>query len=303
MFLIGSEVSLTILGVVSYHRGGGVMVDAVSDSYDEKTRVKSTTIKLTSLDKPVMIHIEGSMGDVRLSFSPDAAEDTDTPPYFALVEVTLPDFEDAEVFGNTFDLFATELSAATGESVWLNTYGGSSNERLNGVTATSVGGFIMVDDAKSGDGTFVASAIGYDNSYVMKLDAAGNVAWVSALKSSEYNEAERVIELADRYIVLGNSNSTDFDFKDLNKGSSDVYVAQFDKQGNRLALDVIGGSAGDYAAQITAVNDYQVNVFMYDESTDGDFAKRPQGGNDAMLLTYDWREKPVDTSALEAAIE
>lgn len=68
MFLIGSEVSLTILGVVSYHRGGGVMVDAVSDSYDEKTRVKSTTIKLTSLDKPVMIHIEGSMGDVRLSF-------------------------------------------------------------------------------------------------------------------------------------------------------------------------------------------------------------------------------------------
>ena len=250
MFLIGSEVSLTILGVVSYHRGGGVMVDAVSDSYDEKTRVKSTTIKLTSLDKPVMIHIEGSMGDVRLSFSPDAAEDTDTPPYFALVEVTLPDFEDAEVFGNTFDLFATELSAATGESVWLNTYGGSSNERLNGVTATSDGGFIMVDNAKSGDGTFVASAIGYDNSYVMKLDAAGNVAWVSALKSSEYNEAERVIELADRYIVLGNSNSTDFDFKDLNKGSSDVYVAQFDKQGNRLALDVIGGSAGDYAAQI-----------------------------------------------------
>lgn len=194
--------SLTILGVVSYHRGGGVMVDAVSDSYDEKTRVKSTTIKLTSLDKPVMIHIEASMGDVRLSFSPDAAEDTDTPPYFALVEVTLPDFEDAEVFGNTFDLFATELSAATGESVWLNTYGGSSNERLNGVTATSD-----------------------------------------------------------------------------------------------------GGSAGDYAAQITAVNDYQVNVFMYDESTDGDFAKRPQGGNDAMLLTYDWREKPVDTSALEAAIE
>lgn len=177
--------SLTILGVVSYDRGGGVMVDAVSDSYDEKTRVKSTTIKLTSLDKPVMIHIEGSMGDVRLSFSPDAAEDTDTPPYFAPVEVTLPDF----------------------------------------------------------------------------------------------------------------------DFKDLNKGSSDVYVVQFDKQGNRLAFDVIGGSAGDYAAQITAVNDYQVNVFVYDESTDGDFAKRPQGGNDAMLLTCDWREKPVDTSALEAAIE
>lgn len=532
--IMGSEVSPTILGAVSYDRGDSVMVNALSDSYDEKTRVKSTTIKLTSLDTPVMIHIDGSMGDVRLSFTPDAAVNTDTPPYFAPVEVTLPDFEyawkaqfggtsedyaadttvlangnllavgqtysqdgdfdglqrgpacafvqerdaagnvvrtfelggmengyssyaasvdaqadggfvlcggytsstgvpagdfasldaegavfgqtdsyvaryavdgslmwmtglsgsghdqakqvkatadggcvvlfetsshdgdfegdanrgvfnlvvvkysadgkaewqrtiggrnlessdfgldvlangnyvvggikssynadfeDAEVFGNTFDLFATELSAQTGESVWLKTYGGSSNEYLNGVTATSDGGFIMVGDTKSGDGTFAASATGYDNSYVMKLDAAGNVEWVSALKSSEYNEAERVVELADRYIVLGNSNGTDFDFKDLNKGSSDVYVAQFDKQGKRLALDVIGGSAGDCAAQITAVNDYQVNVFMYGESTDGDFAERPQGGNDAMLLTYDWREKPVDTSALEAAIE
>lgn len=532
--IMGSEVSPTILGAVSYDRGDSVMVNALSDSYDEKTRVKSTTIKLTSLDTPVMIHIDGSMGDVRLSFTPDAAVNTDTPPYFAPVEVTLPDFEyawkaqfggtsedyaadttvlangnllavgqtysqdgdfgglqrgpacafvqerdaagnvvrtfelggmengyssyaasvdaqadggfvlcggytsstgvpagdfasldvegavfgqtdsyvaryavdgslmwmtglsgsgheqakqvkatadggcvvlfetsshdgdfegdanrgvfnlvvvkysadgkaewqrtiggrnlessdfgldvlangnyvvggikssynadfeDAEVFGNTFDLFATELSAQTGESVWLKTYGGSSNEYLNGVTATSDGGFIMVGDTKSGDGTFAASATGYDNSYVMKLDAAGNVEWVSALKSSEYNEAERVVELADRYIVLGNSNGTDFDFKDLNKGSSDVYVAQFDKRGKRLALDVIGGSAGDCAAQITAVNDYQVNVFMYGESTDGDFAERPQGGNDAMLLTYDWREKPVDTSALEAAIE
>ena len=532
--IMGSEVSPTILGAVSYDRGDGVMVDALSDSYDEKTRVKSTTIKLTSLDKPVAIHIEGSMGDVRLSFTPDAAADTDTPPYFEPVEVTLPDFEctwkatfggtsedyaadttvlasgnllavgqtysqdgdfdglqrgpscafvqerdaagevvrtfelggmengyssyaasvdaladggfmlcggytsttgtpagdfasldmegavfgqtdsyvaryaadgslvwmrglsgsghdqakqvratadggcialfetsshdgdmegdanrgvfnlmvvkydaegavqwrrtiggtnlessdfgldvlangnyvvggikssyshdfeDAEYFGNTFDLFATEISAQTGESVWLRTYGGSSNEYLNAVTATSDGGFIMVGDTKSGDGTFAASATGYDNSYVMKLGATGAVEWVSALKSSEYNEAERVVELADRYIVLGNTSGTDFDFKNLNKGSSDAYVAQFDKQGDRLALDVIGGSAADYAAQITAVNDYQVNVFMYGESADGDFAERPQGANDVMLLTYDWREKPVDTSALEAAIE
>lgn len=532
--IMGSEVNPTILGAVTYDRGDGVMVDALSDSYDEKTRVKSTTIKLTSLDKPVMIHIEGSMGDVRLSFTPGAAVDTETPPYFEPVEVTLPDFEytwkaqfggtsedypadttvlangnllavgqtysqdgdfdglqrgpacafvqerdaqgrevrtfelgglengfvsyaasvdaladggfvlcggytsstgvptgdfaslnvegavfgqtdsyvarfdaegdmvwmrglsgsghdqakqvratadggcvalfetsshdgdlegdanrgvfnlvvvkysadgkaewqrtiggrslessdfgldvlangnyvvgginsshsydfeDADYFGNTFDLFATELSAQTGESVWLRTYGGSSNEYLNGVTATSDGGFIMVGSTKSGDGTFAASTTGYDNSYVMKLDATGNVEWVSSLKSSESNEAERVVELADRYVVLGNSNGVDFDFKDLNKGSSDVYVAQFDKQGNRLALDVIGGSAGDYAAQITAVNDYQVNVFMYGESSDGDFAEHPQGGNDALLLTYDWREKPVDTSALEETVE
>ena len=531
--IMGSEVSPTILGAVSYDRGDGVMVDAVSDSYDEKTRVKSSTIRLTSLDKPVMIHIEGFMGDVRLSFDAKGAVETETPPYFAPVEVTLPDFDytwkdmlggtnddyaadstmlsngnllvagqtysqdgdfdglqrgpacafvqerdahgnvvrtfelggmengysayaasvdatadggfvlcggytspdgvpagdfaslnvegavfgqtdsyvarynaagellwmtdlsgsghdqakrvratadggcvalfetsshdgdlagdanrgifnlvvvkydadgvaqwqrtiggtnlessdfgldvladgkyvvagikssynydfaDAAIYGNTFDLFATKLSAQTGESVWLNTYGGSSNEYLNGVTATSDGGFIMVGDTKSGDGTFASSATGYDNSYVMKLNAAGNVEWTSMLKSSEYNEAERVAELADRYVVLGNSNGTDFDFKGLNKGSSDVYVAQFDKAGNRLTLDVIGGSSADSAAQITAVNDYQLNVLLHGKSNDGDFALRPQGGDDVMLLTYDWRQAPVVADKLEQAI-
>ena len=527
--IMGSEVTPSFLGDVTYDRGDGVMVDALSDSYDPSTRVKTTTIQVKSLDKPIHIHIDNAMGDVRLSFDPANARVTDTPPYFAPVEVTLPDFPytwkttfggssaeyaadstvladgtlatvgqtysfdgdveglqrgpsnayvnirdaagnslktielgglennytayaasvdattdggfylcggfttadgtpkgdfasldrdgavfgqtdafvtrfsadgtvawmrgltgsghdqakavkatldggcvalfetsshdgdltdlnrgifnlvvvkydasgntewtrtiggrnlessdfgidilangnyvvagikssctedfaDAPYYGNTFDLFATEISAADGTSVWLNTYGGESNEYFNGVTATSDGGFIMLGKTKSSTDTF-AGFSGYENSYIMKLGATGQVEWVDGLKSSGSNESERAVELDDRYVVIGNSNGTDFDFKDLNKGSSDVYVAQYDKAGKRLSLDVVGGSAGDYAAQITAVNGYQLNLLMYGDSNDGDFAGLSKGDSDTLLLTYDWREAAGDPSALAA---
>ena len=185
--------------------------------------------------------------------------------------------------------------------MWLNTYGGESNEYFNGVTATSDGGFIMLGKTKSSTDTF-AGFSGYENSYIMKLGATGQVEWVDGLKSSESNESERAVELDDRYVVIGNSNGTDFDFKDLNKGSSDVYVAQYDKAGKRLSLDVVGGSAGDYAAQITAVNGYQLNLLMYGDSNDGDFAGLSKGDSDALLLTYDWREAAGDPSALAALV-
>ena len=79
-------------------------------------------------------------------------------------------------------------------------------------------------------------------------------------------------------------------------------MAQYDKAGKRLSLDVVGGSAGDYAAQITAVNGYQLNLLMYGDSNDGDFAGLSKGDSDALLLTYDWREAAGDPSALAALV-
>ena len=69
-----------------------------------------------------------------------------------------------------------------------------------------------------------------------------------------------------------------------------------------MSLDVVGGSAGDYAAQITAVNGYQLNLLMYGDSNDGDFAGLSTGDSDALLLTYDWREAAGDPSALAALV-
>ena len=160
----------------------------------------------------------------------------------------------------------------------------------------------MLGRTKSQDGTFTGVTSGYENSYIMKLSASGAVEWVQTLKSSESNEAERVVELDDRYVVLGNSSGTDFDFKDLNKGASDVYVAAFSKAGERLSLDVVGGSSNDYAAQIVALNGYQLTLLAYGNSADGDFDGLAKGDDDALVLTYNWREQAGDTAELAALV-
>ena len=160
----------------------------------------------------------------------------------------------------------------------------------------------MLGSTKSQDGTFTSVTSGYENSYIMKLSGSGAVEWVQTLKSSESNEAERVVELDDRYVVLGNSSGTDFDFKDLNKGASDVYVAAFSKAGERLSLDVVGGSSNDYAAQIVALNGYQLTLLAYGNSADGDFDGLAKGDDDALVLTYNWREQAGDTAELAALV-
>ena len=48
------------------------------------------------------------------------------------------------------------------------------------------------------------------------------------------------------------------------------------------------------------MNGYQLNLLMYGDSNDGDFAGLSKGDSDALLLTYDWREAAGDPTALAA---
>lgn len=212
------------------------------------------------------------------------------------------DFTGVDYFGSTFDLFSAKVSSADGSIQWVKTYGGSNNEYLNGVTATSDGGFVMVGQTKSTDHTFAEVGTGMDNSYVMKLDAEGAVQWVDMIKSTEANEAQRVIETPEGYVVVGDSSGTDYDFKDISKGGADAYVATYDKQGARISLKTIGGTLADYSSQIIQLNDTQLTAFVYGQSSDGDFEGLARGSFDSMLLTYTFREAPVDKAALEELV-
>lgn len=218
------------------------------------------------------------------------------------------DFEGTDYFGDLFDLFAAELDASTGEVKWLRTYGGDKSDYLSSVTATSDGGFVLSGGTSSSTGTFAgANETAYNNAYLLKCDASGNAEWSRFVTSTENSEAKRVVELADGYAMIGDSRGTNLDFQDLNKGSMDVFVAMFNKQGVMISLETIGGTLGDYSADLVAINDYQLGALVYGESSDGDFAASGNvaGGNEfsSMLLAFDYREKPVDFAALQQLVD
>lgn len=222
---------------------------------------------------------------------------------YAYLGYTFGDFENLTWYGNTFDLFAVKISPE-GKTIWAKSYGGDGNDYCNAVTATSDGGFMIAGSTKSSTGTFENTGTFYENPFILKLDADGNEQWNDVLKSSEKGEAVKVVELGEKYIVLGSSYGTDFDFAGLNKGARDVFIAVYDNDGNRTFLDTIGGVNLDYASDIAITGSNQISIVFEGESMDGDLGGLNRGEFDGTLFTF----KPdgvaeVNRTALEAALE
>lgn len=196
-------------------------------------------------------------------------------------------------YGGLFDLFAAKLDL-DGTIKWIRTYGGDKNDYCNGIIATSDGGFLLFGDTLSTTDTFLEKGTSYDNTFLIKCNSDGDVEWTDVIKSTGNSETTDVIELEDRYVVLGQSRGTDYDFKDLNKGSMDVFVAEYDKSGNRTSLETIGGSFADYAGRIIQLNDYQLTVLMEGDSADGDFEGLNKGKFDVTILTYNFAQPDME---------
>lgn len=222
---------------------------------------------------------------------------------YAYLGYTFGDFEDFTHYGNTFDLFLVKIGQE-GELIWAKSYGGEGNDYANAVTATSDGGFLFAGSTKSTTGTFEETGTSYENPFIIKCNADGEIEWCDVLKSTEKGENIKAIELEDRYVVVGSSYGMDFDFANLNKGNRDVFVAYYEKNGTRTYLETIGGINLDYAVDIAALSESKVGLLLDGASTDGDFSGLNRGENDGTLLVFEIEElKTADKSQLEALLE
>ena len=74
----------------------------------------------TSLEEPIAIHIEDAMGDIRFAFDVSGMQETETPPYFAPVEVTQPEFANewkTNIGGSDYDYTNDMAQLANGNTV------------------------------------------------------------------------------------------------------------------------------------------------------------------------------------------
>jgi hypothetical protein len=161
-------------------------------------------------------------------------------------------------------LFGSQLSLqaqTTPTKAWDKTLGGSSLEELNSIQQTSDGGYIMGGLSQSGiSGDKTHANKGYEDYWVVKLDASGNKLWDKTYGANFPDFLTALQQTSDGGYILGGYSFSGIngDKTQASRGAYDYWVLKIDANGNKLWDKTFGGPASDqlYTLQQTADGGY-----------------------------------------------
>jgi hypothetical protein len=168
---------------------------------------------------------------------------------------------------------------------WQKCLGGSALDEANSIFQTQDGGYIMAGNSNSNDGD-VSGNHGFDDYWIVKLDALGNINWQKSLGGSGYDRATSIIQTQDGdYIVAGYTHSNDGDVSG-NNGIADSWIVKLDSLGNIIWQKSLGGSNWDATSSIIQTQDGGYIFAGASGSIDGDVSGN-HGGRDYWIVKLD----------------
>jgi PKD repeat protein/outer membrane protein assembly factor BamB/pimeloyl-ACP methyl ester carboxylesterase len=162
---------------------------------------------------------------------------------------------DGDVTGNHghCDYWIVKLDAS-GNITWQKSLGGSDYDSAMSIQQTNDGGYIIAGDSISNDGD-VTGNHGYDDYWIVKLDASGNITWQKSLGGSDLDNANSIQQTDDGgYIVAGSTQSNDGDVTG-HHGRFDFWIVKLDASGNITWQKCLGGSGDNCAHSIQQTDD------------------------------------------------
>jgi hypothetical protein len=193
---------------------------------------------------------------------------------------------DGDVSGNhgNGDFWVVKLNAS-GEIDWQKCLGGSSHEYSTSIIQSLDGGYAIAGYSQSNDGDVSGNHGGAD-SWIVKLDASGDITWQRCLGGSGWDTAGAIIQTFDGgYAVAGTSGSNDGDVSG-NHGSNDIWIVKLDANGGIDWQKCLGGTGTDRAGVIIQTFDGGYAVAGISRSNDGDVSGN-HGGTDSWLVKLD----------------
>ena len=195
---------------------------------------------------------------------------------------------DGHVSGNhgRSDYWIVKLSEA-GNIQWQKCLGGSGNETAQSIQQTNDEGYIIAGFTNSKDGNVSGFHKGeYYDSWIVKLDKAGNIQWQKCLGGGSQEIAWSIQQTNNGgYIIAGETYSNDGDVTG-NHGEHDIWIVKLDEAGNIQWQKCLGGSGSDYSKSIQQTNDGGYIVAGYTKSNDGDVTGN-HGGSDIWIVKLD----------------
>jgi len=131
---------------------------------------------------------------------------------------------------------------ASGNLQWFKTFGGSGRDDAYSVRQTSDGGYIVAGYTNS-------FGAGYEDAFLLKADASGNLQWAKTFGGSYDDAAYSVQQTSDGgYIVAGYTRS-------FGAGYADVFLLKTNASGNLQWAKTFGGSNWDVAVSVQQTSD------------------------------------------------
>ena len=174
---------------------------------------------------------------------------------------------------------------ASGNLEWEKSYGYAGDDRAFSVIQTTDGGFLtsgslsveeykgpnpINQGAKNLSNRVLLHGVG--EFWVHKLNDKGIVEWEKFFGGTSNDRATDVISTNDGYIIIGSTESNDFDIKNKTGSSYDFWVVKIDTEGKLLWQKTFGGSEIETANAITKTNDGNFLIVGDTRSNDGNIS-------------------------------
>lgn len=180
---------------------------------------------------------------------------------------------------------------------WSQTYGGSDDDRGQGVVELSDGDFVVVGYSKSSDGHLTENKGQHDN-WVFRTDAQGTLLWQKSFGFLGHDHAYNIISTSDGGLFVNgfldvtasNGEGQDGKKRSLSNskkhGIGEFWCYKIDLNGNIQWKRYFGGTSNDRSYDAIETRKGNFIIIGSSESQDVDISN-PKGGYDIWIVKID----------------
>jgi hypothetical protein len=265
----------------------------------------------------------GTDYDYASSVAVDASGNTYVAGWFASSTITFGSTTLTNANAGNGDMFLVKYDA-NGNVLWAKSEGGTSIDQAYSVAVDASGNSYVVGFFYSPTitiGSYTLTNAGFDDLFLAKYDANGNVLWAKSAGGTGYDWPYCIaVDASGNSYVAGAFYSSTITFGSYtltNAGNEDMFLAKYDANGNVLWTKSEGGMGNDLGNSVAvdaSGNPYVAGYFSSPTLTFGSYTltNANAGINDLFLAKYDangnvlWAKSiggPSDDEATAAAVD